>query len=108
MNKNQSYSSTMISQQTGNALQDKPGVVEWTHRNTRGYDIPCEVRLVRLPGAHSRARLGQRHYRKKMSPGAYGARREVAGYAEPYHPEDPKYDQGKSRVVDQGARSGSR
>jgi PAS domain S-box-containing protein len=28
---------------------DKP-VFEWTHRNSAGQEIPCEIRLVRLPG----------------------------------------------------------
>jgi PAS domain S-box-containing protein len=38
------------------AMQGRSPVFEWTHRNAQGEDIPCEVRLVRLPGAHPRVR----------------------------------------------------
>ena len=31
------------------ALQGETPVFEWTHRNAAGRDIPCEVRLARLP-----------------------------------------------------------
>lgn len=31
-------------------------VFEWMHRNAQGKDIPCEVRLVRLPGEHPQVR----------------------------------------------------
>jgi PAS domain S-box-containing protein len=40
----------------GEAMQGGTPVFEWTHRDARGNDIPCEVRLVRLPGAHPRVR----------------------------------------------------
>ena len=33
------------------SLQSKTPRFEWTHRNTAGIDIPCEVSLVRLPAA---------------------------------------------------------
>jgi PAS domain S-box-containing protein len=33
----------------GEALDGGAPVFEWTHRNAAGEDIPCEVRLVRLP-----------------------------------------------------------
>lgn len=32
------------------AMQGGAPVFEWTHRNAQEQDIPCEVRLVRLPG----------------------------------------------------------
>ena len=32
------------------AMQGETPVFEWIHRNARGEEIPCEVRLVRLPG----------------------------------------------------------
>jgi len=38
------------------AMQGKTPIFEWIHRNAQGQDIPCEVRLVRLPGAHPRVR----------------------------------------------------
>lgn len=38
------------------AIQGKSPIFEWTHRNAQGQDILCEVRLVRLPGAHPRVR----------------------------------------------------
>ncbi len=38
------------------AMQGKSPAFDWTHRNAQGFDIPCEVRLVRLPGAHPRVR----------------------------------------------------
>lgn len=40
----------------GEAMQGKPSVFEWTHRNAKGEIIPCEVRLVRLPGEKPRVR----------------------------------------------------
>ena len=33
------------------ALQGAPTVFEWRHRDAHGKDVPCEVRLVRLPSA---------------------------------------------------------
>ena len=33
------------------ALEGKAPIFEWVHRNAVGNDIPCEVRLVRLPAA---------------------------------------------------------
>ncbi len=33
------------------ALAGQTPVFEWTHRNAAGQDIPCEVRLVRMPAA---------------------------------------------------------
>lgn len=38
------------------AMQGKSVVFEWIHRNAQGEDIRCEIRLVRLPGAHPRVR----------------------------------------------------
>ena len=38
------------------AMQGGTPIFEWTHRDARGNDIPCEVRLVRLPGARPRVR----------------------------------------------------
>ncbi len=35
----------------GQALNGEKPVFEWMHRNAQGVDIPCEVRLVRLPTA---------------------------------------------------------
>ncbi len=35
----------------GEALAGGTPVFEWTHRNAAGHDIPCEVRLVRMPAA---------------------------------------------------------
>jgi PAS domain S-box-containing protein len=35
----------------GEALAGGTPVFEWTHRNATGQDIPCEVRLVRMPAA---------------------------------------------------------
>ena len=32
-------------------LDGQAPVFEWTHRNARGQDIPCEIRLVRMPYA---------------------------------------------------------
>ena len=38
----------------GDALNGATPVFEWMHRNAEGRDIPCEVRLVRLPSATRR------------------------------------------------------
>jgi len=38
------------------AMQGKSVVFEWIHRNAQGEDIPCEIRLVRLPGEKPRVR----------------------------------------------------
>ncbi len=38
------------------ALAGESQVFEWTHRDATGRDIPCEVRLVRLPGTASHVR----------------------------------------------------
>lgn len=38
------------------AMQGGTPIFEWTHRDAAGNDIPCEVRLVRLPGARPRVR----------------------------------------------------
>lgn len=35
----------------GQALEGGSPVFDWTHRNLQGEDIPCELRLVRLPAA---------------------------------------------------------
>jgi PAS domain S-box-containing protein len=40
----------------GEAMQGGTPTFEWMHRNAQGFDIPCEVRLVRMPGAHPRVR----------------------------------------------------
>jgi len=39
------------------AMQGGAPVFDWIHRNAQGQDIPCEVRLVRLPGARPRVRV---------------------------------------------------
>ena len=39
------------------AMQGESPVFEWMHRNARGEDILCEVRLVRLPGNLPRVRF---------------------------------------------------
>jgi PAS domain S-box-containing protein len=39
------------------AMQGGAPVFEWTHRSAQGEDIPCEVRLLRLPGAKPRVRF---------------------------------------------------
>lgn len=36
------------------ALAGEPQIFEWIHRDSAGTDIPCEVRLVRLPGSQKR------------------------------------------------------
>jgi diguanylate cyclase (GGDEF)-like protein/PAS domain S-box-containing protein len=36
------------------ALKGETPVFEWTHRDSAGHDIPCEVRLARLPTARRR------------------------------------------------------
>lgn len=40
----------------GEAMQEKTPVFDWIHRNAQGQDIPCEVRLVRIPGDRPRVR----------------------------------------------------
>jgi PAS domain S-box-containing protein len=40
----------------GEAMQGGMPVFDWMHRNAQGQDIPCEVRLVRMPGEHPRVR----------------------------------------------------
>ena len=40
----------------GEAMQGGKPVFDWTHRNAQGQDIPCEVRLVPMPGSHPRVR----------------------------------------------------
>ncbi len=40
----------------GEAMQGGAPVFEWIHRNAQGQDIPCEVRLVRMPGERPRVR----------------------------------------------------
>jgi len=40
----------------GEAMQGGTPVFEWIHRNAQGRDIPCEIRLVRLPGEHPQVR----------------------------------------------------
>ena len=40
----------------GEAMQGGTPVFEWMHRNGQGQDIPCEVRLVRMPGDLPRVR----------------------------------------------------
>ena len=41
----------------GGAMQTGSAIFEWTHRNAQGEDFLCEIRLVRLPGAHPRIRV---------------------------------------------------
>mgnify|MGYP000151983069 CR=1 FL=1 len=41
----------MAMEQVGNAMAGGTPVFDWIHRNAAGQDIPCEVRLVRMPGA---------------------------------------------------------
>ncbi len=40
----------------GEAVQGSTPVFEWIHRNGQGQDIPCEIRLVRMPGDRPRVR----------------------------------------------------
>jgi diguanylate cyclase (GGDEF)-like protein/PAS domain S-box-containing protein len=40
------------------ALEGKPQIFEWIHRDALGNDIPCEVRLVRLPDSQRRVIRG--------------------------------------------------
>ena len=40
----------------GEAMQGGTPVFEWVHRNAQGQDIPCEVRLVRLPSDRPQVR----------------------------------------------------
>ena len=40
----------MAAERIAEALKNKTAVFDWMHRDSRGRDIPCEVRLVRLPG----------------------------------------------------------
>ncbi len=40
----------------GEAMQGGTPFFEWMHRNGKGEDFLCEIRLVRLPGAHPRVR----------------------------------------------------
>jgi PAS domain S-box-containing protein len=44
-------SQEMAREQVVRALEGATPVFEWTHRNAKGQDIPCEVRLVRMPAA---------------------------------------------------------
>jgi PAS domain S-box-containing protein len=39
------------------AMRGETQVFEWMHRNARGEDIPCEIRLARLPGNLPRVRF---------------------------------------------------
>ena len=41
----------------GEAMQNGTAIFEWMHRNAQGQDFLCEIRLVRLPGAHPRLRV---------------------------------------------------
>ncbi len=40
----------------GEAMQGGTPIFEWVHRNGQGEEFLCEVRFVRLPGAHPRVR----------------------------------------------------
>ncbi|MGE3667354.1 MAG: PAS domain S-box protein, partial [Steroidobacteraceae bacterium] len=40
------------------AIEGVPQIFEWTHRDALGNDIPCEVRLVRLPDSQRRVIRG--------------------------------------------------
>ncbi len=44
-------SAEMAREKVGEALAGGAPVFEWTHRNASGTEIPCEVRLARLPAA---------------------------------------------------------
>jgi PAS domain S-box-containing protein len=44
-------SDVMAAEQVSAALAGGSPVFDWTHRNAAGQDIPCEVRLVRMPAA---------------------------------------------------------
>ncbi len=46
-----SLSADLALARVNEALAGRPPVFEWTHRNATGQDIPCEVRLVRMPAA---------------------------------------------------------
>jgi PAS domain S-box-containing protein len=50
----------------GEAMQGNSVAFEWTHRNGQGQDIPCEVRLVRMPGTHPRARASVTDITERM------------------------------------------
>lgn len=41
----------------GIAMQKNIHIFEWLHVNAQGDEIPCEVRLVRMPGDHPRLRV---------------------------------------------------
>ncbi|HWZ86062.1 MAG TPA: PAS domain S-box protein, partial [Thermoanaerobaculia bacterium] len=47
-------SAPAIAANIGLTLQGEAPVFEWLHRDARGRDFPCEVRLVRLPSATRR------------------------------------------------------
>lgn len=40
----------------GEAMEGKAPIFEWIHKNANGQNIPCEVRLVRIPGERPRVR----------------------------------------------------
>ena len=40
----------------GEAMQGRTPIFDWIHRNAQGKDIPCEIRLVRMPGERPRVR----------------------------------------------------
>jgi len=40
----------------GEAMEGKAPIFEWIHKNGNGQNIPCEVRLVRIPGERPRVR----------------------------------------------------
>jgi len=51
-------SAEMAQEMIQEALKGGTPVFEWTHRNAAGENIPCEVRLVRLPAAGRRLLRG--------------------------------------------------
>jgi hypothetical protein len=40
----------------GDAMKGNISIFDWMHRNAQGKDIPCEVRLARLPSDRPRVR----------------------------------------------------
>ena len=51
MQPNGRSSDDLAREKVGEALAGGAPVFEWVHRNSAGQDIPCEVRLVRMPAA---------------------------------------------------------
>ena len=66
------------------ALRGGRPVFEWTHRDAEGHDIPCEVRLIRLPSSGRRlirASIIDITARRRADTLAYGERRVLEAVA---------------------------